>query len=359
MPRIVRPTGAGSECGPVLVAYDHVLADTLAGIARTLQRSGYDVRRPRCHGRAPGPELSTDSLRDAAVVVASSRTHLPAALLESAPRLRGVVFPSIGIESCDLAAASRLGVVVANGATVENVHSMAEATVMLMAALRLELPVKRRQLVAYAGHAQPPPVTGRMLCGSTIGLVGFGRIAREVTRRLVGWQVGDILAHTRSAPVAGGPPMVRFVDLRTLLRESDVVSLHLPLTDQTRGMLGRAELETMRRGSILINTARGGLVDEVALAQALNDGRLAGAAIDTFATEPPPLSHPLLACKNTLLTRHNVGHTRELFASLVPTAVENVVRILGGRDPLHLCNPAVISQLDSSNSLESDARCKG
>lgn len=206
MPTANRTASAGSQRGPVLVGYDHVLGDTLARIARALERSGYEVRRPRARRHTPGPELSTDSLRDAAVVVASSRTPLPAALLASAPRLRGVVFPSIGIESCDLAAATRLGVVVANGATAENVQSMAEATVMLMAALRLELPIKRRQLVAYAGREQPPPVTGRMLGGSTIGLVGFGRIAREVTRRLAGWQVGDILAHTRSVPPPTDPP---------------------------------------------------------------------------------------------------------------------------------------------------------
>ncbi len=326
-----------TEPGPVLVGHDRVLADTLGSIADALAQRGYEVRR----APLPGPELEAESVHDASVIVASSRTPIPETLLARATRLRGVVFPSIGIESCDLAAATRRGIVVANGATVENVQSMAEATVMLMVALRLGLPRKQCELHTHSRSQKPPPVSGRMLAGSTVGLIGFGRISREVIRRLASWRIERILVHTRLPSRVEAPRSVRFVDLETLLRESDVVSLHLPLTDETRNLLGRRQLETLKPGSVLVNTARGGLLDEVALADALAEGRLMGAAVDTFETEPPPPSHPLLACKNVILTRHNVGHTHELFDSLIPTAVENVARILAGSPPLYLCNPSV------------------
>lgn len=326
---------------PVLVGHDHVLGDTLAAIADALRQRGYRVRRPPDRG----PELTPALVQDVAVIVVSSRTRLSEELLAQAGRLRGVVFPSIGIESCDLDAATRLGVVVANGATSENVRSMAEATVMLMAALRLDLPTKQRQMTTHRAHEAPPPVSGRMLSGATVGLLGFGRIGREVARMLETWRVAQVLVHTRSPPrepldVAAS---LEFVDLPTLLRQSELVSLHLPLTAATRGIIGPTQLETMKRGCILINTSRGGLVDELALADALRTGHLAAAAIDTFTLEPPDPAHPLFECENVILTRHNIGHTHELFASLVPTAIANVDRIMTGHAPLHMCNPNVRS----------------
>ena len=120
--------------------------------------------------------------------------------------------------------------------------------------------------------------------------------------------------------------------------------MHLPLTPETRGLLGPAELAGMKRDAYLINTSRGGIVDEVALAAALANGTLAGAAIDVFEAEPPPANHPLRGLENVILTEHTVGCTRQLFSSLVPTAVENVARIVSGQEPLHVCNRDVLER---------------
>jgi D-3-phosphoglycerate dehydrogenase len=330
----------------VFVGDDHVLGETLDAVAGALSARGYRIVRGAAqpapaHTEYP-PRSWPELFGQASAMLVSTRTRVPARLLASAPLLRGVVFPSIGTESVDLAAATRLGIVVAHGATPENFQSMAEATVMLAVALLLELPVRQQQFASRAARPATSTLTSRMLAGRTVGLVGFGRIAQEVVTRLDGWRVGRILAHTRTPPPRQCWPQVSFVDLGTLLEHSDVVSLHLPLTPETRALIGAAELARMGPGSVLINTARGGIVDEAALAHALTGGALGGAAVDTFAHEPPPADHPLRGCPNVILTDHIVGHTRELFDSLVPAAVDNITRLLSGRPPRHLRNPQVL-----------------
>ncbi len=134
----------------------------------------------------------------------------------------------------------------------------------------------------------------------------------------------------------------RIADLATLLRASDIVNVLVELTAQTHGMIGTAELAMMRRDAYLVNTARGAVVDEAALAQALRDGVIAGAALDAFATEPLAADSALRTLDNVILTPHNIGHTRELMESFVPATYENVVRIAAGEPPLHFKNPQVL-----------------
>ena len=328
----------------MFVGDDHVLGETLNQAAEELRGRGIEVVR----GPAlPPPARTLYSPEDwdryagrAEAVLISSRTLLPRTLLAAAPRLRGVVFGSIGCDSCDLDAATDLGIVVANGATPENANSMAEAVVMLAVALLLELPDKQRRFARRAPRRPPHAITSRMLSGRTLGLLGFGRTAQAVVRRLAGWDLAEIRVHTRS-PDPARWPQVRFVGLGELLAASDVLSVHVPASEQTRGMLGAAELAAMRPGSVLINTARGGIVDEAALARVLADGHLAGAAVDTYAQEPPPADHPLRGLDTVISTDHVIGHTREMFDSLAPAAVDNVTAILAGRLPPYVCNPAV------------------
>ena len=328
----------------VFVGSDRVLGDTLDHAAAALGAAGCNVIRghvePPPHRTRYELPTARRYFEAASVLLISSRTIIDAAMFEVAPRLHGVVFASIGTDSIDLPTATDRGIIVANGATAENVESLAEATVMLIAALLLDLPRKQRQFALRSARARADELSARMVSGKTIGLIGFGRIARSVTRRLQGWGT-EILAYDRhpdDTPVAG----VRFVEFDELLARSDVVSVHLPLTSETRGLLGPAELARMKREACVINTSRGGIVDEAALAQALSAGRIAGAAIDVFETEPPPVDHPLRGLENVILTEHTVGCTRELFASLAPTAVENVLCVIQGRDPPHIRNPAVL-----------------
>ena len=131
-------------------------------------------------------------------------------------------------------------------------------------------------------------------------------------------------------------------DLPTLLRTSDVVSVHVTLTSETSHLLGAAELRLIQPHAYLINTARGGAIDEPALYQVLRDGLIAGAAIDVFEAEPLPMDSPLRTLDNVILTPHMVGHSRELMAAIPPVAVENVLRVLRGEAPLYVKNPEVL-----------------
>jgi phosphoglycerate dehydrogenase-like enzyme len=213
---------------------------------------------------------------------------------------------------------------------------MAEATVLLILATLYDL--RGTERLMREGAPRPGIPVARMLKGRTVGLVGFGRIAQGVAARLTGWGV-NILVTARSGEL---PPGIERAPLERLLKESDVLSVHLPLSDETRGMLGREALSGMKRGAVLINTARGGIVDEAAVAELLEAGHLGSAAIDVFAAEPLPKESPLHAAPNVILTPHMVGHTRDSIAALVGAAVENVIRPLRGEPPLHVRNPEVL-----------------
>lgn len=331
----------------IFVGDDHVLGDVLGRVAALLQKEGLRVVR----GPAAPPPLRTEYPQEqwpryfgrAEVAVISSRTVITPELMRWAPRLRGLVFASSSTASCDLREASERGILVAHGATPENMEGMAEATVMLLSALMLDLPLKQRQLARGQPRPAAQVLTARMLAGTTVGLVGYGRIAREVIARLEGWRVGRILVATRHPEDYRPARPVEFADLTTLLELSDAVSLHLPLTPGTQGIIGPGELDLMKPGAVLVNTARGGLVDEAALAARLASGRLRGAAVDTFEAEPVPADHPLRGLDNVILTEHIVGHTRDLFDSLVPVAVGHVRAILAGERPHYLANPGARS----------------
>jgi phosphoglycerate dehydrogenase-like enzyme len=322
----------------VIVPHDQLLAPSLDPVAEKLAAAGYAVWRPP---QALSPSGWTDELPRADVVVLTPRTRFGTAEIEAAPRLKGIVFPTIGVEALDLAAADAAGLVVGNGATIEAIESMAEANVMLMAALLLDLPGKSGAL--RRSGWRDGTVRASMLRGKTIGFIGFGRIARATLARLAGWKVRAIYYDPhlgRDAASSEGAAPIE--DLPALLRSSDIVNVLVDLTAETRGMVGAAELAMMRRDAYLVNIARGAVVDEAALAVALREGTIAGAALDAFAAEPLAPDSPLRELDNVILTPHNIGHTRELQESFIPATYENVVRIARGEPPLYFKNPQVL-----------------
>ena len=261
-------------------------------------------------------------------------------VIAAAERLRVVTSPIIGTEHIDVDACTDAGIVVAFGATPENTIGVAEAVVMLAVALQHQLPAKT---AAVADGSWRVPFAGHLLHDATLGLVGFGAISREVVTRLSGWGLRRILAadpYVDDAEIvaAGVEP----VDMATLLAEADVVSVMVILTDETRGMIGTAELDRMKPGAHLINTARGGVVDEAALLDALDGGHLGGAAIDTWQTEGPGTASPLRHHPKVIASGHNVGHTEELYERHPPAAAENTLRALRGEEPLYVRNPSVL-----------------
>ncbi|MGI9612691.1 MAG: NAD(P)-dependent oxidoreductase [Acidimicrobiales bacterium] len=262
-------------------------------------------------------------------------------VVAAAERLRVVTSPIIGTEHIDVDACTDAGVVVAFGATPENTVGVAEAVVMLAVALQHQLPAKT---TAVADGSWRAPFAGHLLHDATFGLVGFGAISREVVTRLAGWGLRRIVAadpYVDDAEIRAAA--VEPVDLDTLLAEADVVSVMVTLTDETRGLIGATELDRMKPGAHVINTARGGVIDESALLDALDHGHLGCAAIDTWQSEGPGTVSPLRSHPKVIATGHNVGHSEELYERHPPAAAENTLRALRGEEPLYVRNPSVLA----------------
>ncbi|MGE0057324.1 MAG: NAD(P)-dependent oxidoreductase [Dehalococcoidia bacterium] len=281
-----------------------------------------------------------DVVRDADAIIGSfAGLGVTREVLETGTGLRVVTSPVIGTENIDVQAATELGIVVAFGATPENYLGVAEAVVMLIAALRKQFVQKLDAVrngswrVSYAGH---------MARGATVGLIGLGNIGRATARRLAGWECRLLAYDPYVDPKVARDHNVQLVDLDTLLRESDVVSIMVTLTDETRYLIGARELALFKSDAYLINTARGGSVDEHALFEALEAGRLAGAAIDTWEHESATSSSPLRNHPKVIGTAHNVGHSEELYEGHPPAAAENTLRGLRGEEPLYVRNPQVL-----------------
>ena len=279
-------------------------------------------------------------LGSAAVLVAISNYPCTRELMVRAPQLRALVSPFIGTEGFDEAAATTLGVIVANGQVRENFLSMAESTILLILASLYSLHWWEQQLRNNLPH--PPLVPGRMLNGRTVGMIGFGHIARAIAERLRAWEVQlQTYVPRLRTPLPAG---VARVELEQLLRTSDVVCVLASLNPVTQGMLGLSRLRLMKPDAVLINTARGGIVDERALVQIAQERPGLRIALDTFAQEPLPGNSPLRDLPNAILTPHAIGHTQESLDALTPAAVENVSRVLRGELPLFVRNPDVIPE---------------
>ena len=238
-----------------------------------------------------------------------------------------------GVNTIDVAAATRSGIAVANmpGA---NAPSVAEGTVLLMLAALRRLPELDRLTRAGLGWPSDASLgeTVRDIGGCTVGLVGYGNVAKQV-ERIVTAMGADVL-HTSTRD--DGHPGWR--TLPDLLAASDIVSLHLPLTEATGGLIGPDALAAMRSDAVLVNTSRGPIVDEAALASALREGRLAAAGLDVFAVEPVPADNPLLGLDNVVVTPHVSWYTADTMRRYLVHAIDNCQRLRDGLDLVNLVN---------------------
>ena len=282
------------------------------------------------------PELAKTSVLVSTMIPCGARE------MDAMPALKAIVSPLLGYDWIDLEEATRRGIPVVNTEIPESRQSMAEATVMLVLALLYRLRDTEAQLRVGAER-----VRGRkMLKGRTLGIVGYGGISREIIRRLEPWQA-RLLVHTRTPPEAG--ENVQFVSLEYLLHASDIVLLMTSLNDGNRHLLDRRLLRTMKPGVLLVNTARGGLVDEAALVEALASGQVGAAALDVFEVEPLAKDHPLRRLPNVILTPHAVGHTDEALDAIPRMAAANVKQLLAFRLPVS-CKNRVIEAAWRANS---------
>jgi len=263
------------------------------------------------------------------------------AMLATTPRLRFIQQPSVGYQHIDLAACTRRRVTVANTPGV-NDAAVAEHTIMLA------LMLLRRATFAHdrTSKGQWPQqelmwdLGIRELAGKTFGIVGMGRIGRELARRLAVFQTRSLYFDpVRLPPETERELRLSYKPVDHLLRLADVVSLHVPLTGVTRGLISEDKLALMKFDAVLINVSRGECVDEAALARRLREGKLAGAGIDVFSSEPIAADHPLLGLDNVVLTPHIAGATSEVRERVVAIAVGNLVRVLRGESPEHILNP--------------------
>jgi len=278
---------------------------------------------------------------EADVVLTSVFLGVDRASLAGARRLRGVVSLVIGVDTIDVRACTEMGVIVANGAVPENSVGAAEGAALLIVALLKGLKLKETAL--RSGAWRPPGSVSNLVWRKTVGIIGVGSIGRQVAERFQGWDVTVLGCGPHLTPETA-PAGMKVVGLSQLLHESDVVSVHALLSAETRGLIGARELALMKSSAYLVNTARGGVVDELALADALRAGSLAGAAIDVWPDEPPPRDHPLFALppERVILTGHCIGHGAEQLPAIVEAAVENVTRAARGELPRYVVNPEVI-----------------
>lgn len=260
--------------------------------------------------------------------------------LAGVERLALIARHGVGVDMVDLDACTEAGVAVS--ITPEGVRRpMASAAVALVLALAHRL-VERDALVRQGRWREGRlPLVGTGLAGRVLGIVGFGRIGREVARLLRPWGMRVLVATPRLSPEEAAEHGVRRVSLEQLLRRADVCVVCCPLTPQTRGLLDARRLALMKPTALLVNVARGPIVDEGALVDALRSGRLAGAGLDVFAEEPLPPRHPLLHLDNVVLAPHALGYTDELFRGCVREACRAVLALARGRAPAHLANPEV------------------
>ncbi len=318
---------------PTVYITDHTFVSTepqravLGGMARLVDVNGRPMRsEDDVIAACPGA---------AALIVAFA--PIGARVLDALPGLRCVVRYGVGYDNVDVAAAAQRGVWVANVpdycvAEVAD-HTLALLLALARKILRLDASVRRSEWQPVAA-ARPL----HRLAGRTLGIIGLGRIGSAVARRARAFGC-RVLAYDKyltaeAVRAAGAEP----VDLDSLLGACDALSIHAPLTEETRHMLDARAMARMRREAVIVNTARGAIVDTAALAEALTEGRLAGAGLDVFESEPLPADHPLRSAPNVILQPHAAWYSEESVLELQRSAAEEVARVLRGepmRNPVN------------------------
>jgi glyoxylate reductase len=315
-------------------------------------------------------------LRDCDAVLSMVSDRLDAAAIATASRLVAISNLAVGVDNIDLAAATRAGVAVGHtpGVLTETTADLAFALVLATARR-----VAEGDRFVRAGRWRmwtPRLMLGRDVWGATLGVIGWGAIGQAVARRAAGFGMRVLYAAhnspkdsataasakpkrpgttrkpsaaaTTEAPIASvatiampAPPAADCVDLGRLLAEADFISLSVPLTAQTHHLIGVREFAAMKRGAILVNTARGAVVDQAALAEALRSGHLGGAGLDVTETEPIALIDPLLKLPNVIITPHIGSASHATRTRMAELAVDNILDVFAGRLPRHCANPAV------------------
>jgi D-3-phosphoglycerate dehydrogenase / 2-oxoglutarate reductase len=304
-----------------------------------------DIALRTCDRAASDDRIRAELAAAHVYLISSAKDELPrqwfatAELLARCPKLVCVSTSGAGYDTVDVDACTKAGVIVVNQAGM-NAGAVAEHTLGMMLSLSKRIGESDHRLRRERGFAREE-VMGRDIAGKVLGVVGIGHVGTRVAR----------LADAFGMTVLAYDPYVSAADivargarpaaLDELLAQSDFVSIHCPRSAETVGLIGERALARMKRGAMLITTARGGIVDEAALFAALTSGRLGGAGVDVWDREPPPLDHPLLTLDTVIATFHTAGVTVEARRNMAAQAAEQIVGLLGGGRPPRLVNPEV------------------
>lgn len=319
--------------GPLIAVTDTVFPNLDAARA-VVSRIGAELRL----SKAPTPEAILEVARDADAVL-TTYAKLPAEVVRAFTRCRIISRFGIGVDNVDLAAATSKGIVVTKVPDY-CIDEVSDHAMALLLAIVRKIPFSNT-LVQAGRWEMPAVVPIRRLRGRTLGLVGFGRIPQLVAPKAKSFGLKVVTYDPYVSKAVLAQAGVEHLEFKELLKASDYISLHCPLTPETRHLFNAEVFSLMKPGSYLVNTGRGPLIDEAALAQALDQGQLAGAALDVVEKEPPTGS-PILGRDNVILTPHTAFYSEESLLDLETKAAEEVVRVLSGKAPLNPVNPEAL-----------------
>jgi D-3-phosphoglycerate dehydrogenase len=284
-----------------------------------------------------------EAVSDAYVIIGDYTNNIvmDAEVIRAAKQCVFIQQPSTGFQHIDVDEAARQGMSVANAAGA-NTFAVAEHAIMLILACLKKLPLAQEKTKRCEWAQDEMSVHGVFeLYGKTLGIIGMGRIGKEVATRarpfgphVIYYDVNHL------SPKEEEELGVTYRTFDELTRESDIITIHAPLTPQTENMINAESIATMKRNAIIINVSRGAIVDEVALAQALKEGRIQGAGLDVFSEEPISCRNPVLGAPNVILTPHIAGATNESRVRIIDMTIDNVARVLRGQEPINVVNEA-------------------
>lgn len=305
-------------------------------LVRALPGQDLDPLRPYLEIRggaptAPPRERLVEEARGATVLAPTYIDRVDAALLDALPTVRHVASYGVGVNHLDLPACRARRILVTNTPGVLTDATADHALALLLAAARRVVEGDRVVRAGGWRAVDPAFMLGTEITGKTLGIVGFGRIGQAVARRALGFQMRILYTSPRASPDF---PEARHAPLDILLAESDFVSLHCPLTPETENLLSRERIARMKPGAVVVNTARGPVIDDAALAEALASGRLAAAGLDVFRDEPR-VPAVYLGLENVIVTPHIGSGTRETRAAMARLVLEDVLRVAKGEPPRH------------------------
>lgn len=321
------------------MSFTVVLADPIHEQGIAMLEHVATVRQANQDGSVP----LTDQIRDAHAIV-TRLTKVTPQLIDAAPALRAISRHGVGVDSVDVPYASSRNIPVLY-TPAANAESVAEHTLgMMLAVSKMILLGDRAQ--RNGDFQSRTRLIGLELYGKTLGVVGAGRVGSRVARMCrAALDMHAIAYDPYLSPDDARLRGVELVpDLSALLQEADYISLHAPLTPDTQGLIGPREFSMMKPTAILINCARGGILDEEALVTALLEGQITGAAIDVWQEEPPPRDHPLFSLENVIVSPHMAAHTEEAMIRMATTLATDITRVLQGERPHFCVNPEVFSR---------------